>query len=357
MVDDAATLFAVADHHLSCSAAKPQTANPHDPRAIMVPTWQALLRCSKRPKPSSRAKAADRSKPGSARPAQPPLPGTCPSARPATKAASPADRLTKAASSGRRRTSKVHAAAVQVDRAGRRIGLRGGPDAVQWIRRADQGGRRAPGPAAATAAGRPEPPPGRPPPAGRPPGRGRQGSVPSRGGRRRPGTAGRGPASWPAMKAGKPAPYSASTGWVGQRPADEGTRQAAEEIGADQRLDRREGRGQRRAQALEDDDADRRAAAPPPGSHRPTSRPDLGRKVGAVGAEQDGRRTPPAGHAARAALRSSPAISRSGACRFVEQHGKRRQVGVPFDQGRARGRSAARRRRTAPRRPRSRALP
>ena len=47
MVDDAATLIAVANRYLSCSAAKPQAANPHEPRAIMVPTRQALLRCSK----------------------------------------------------------------------------------------------------------------------------------------------------------------------------------------------------------------------------------------------------------------------------------------------------------------------
>lgn len=47
MVDDTATFFAAAKRHLSCSAAKPKTANPHKPRAIMTPTWQCLLQRSK----------------------------------------------------------------------------------------------------------------------------------------------------------------------------------------------------------------------------------------------------------------------------------------------------------------------
>ena len=63
MVDDAATLFAVANRHLSCSAAKPRTANPQEPRAIMVPTWQPYCTAANAPTPNRRAKEADRSKP------------------------------------------------------------------------------------------------------------------------------------------------------------------------------------------------------------------------------------------------------------------------------------------------------
>ena len=118
----------------------------------------------------------------------------------------------------------------------------------------------------------------------------------------------------------------------GQRPANEGARQAAEELGADQRPGP-SGRsrpgpipGSRRH------DGDGRRAAPPPGSRRPGPRPT---EVGAVGAGQMGgeRRlqvTQRERHCGPPA-----AIRRSRARRFVEQHRQRRQVGVPFDQGRA----------------------
>ena len=109
-------------------------------------------------------------------------------------------------------------------------------------------------------------------------------------------------------------------------------RHGPEERLADQRLDGRKGGGERAAKALRDmmpmDAQTRfrrhRIAHDAPPRDRPIAR------------RRDGRRRPPADHAARAASALACCDHALGPRRFVEQHSERRNVGVPFDQGRPR---------------------